>query len=100
MDEKPKSLDEICDFILKFCDDIYVREQKNGKWGTYRLSELPTKLALKYAMTWIKEGKTPHRIIRDEEQKEGQPSCPEGRPLNENVNACNLGYFSEPGCDY
>lgn len=94
MDKIPESLNERCDYILKFCDDIYVREQINGKWGRYRLSEIPARLALKHAMTWIKEGTIPHRVIRNETQKEEQIL------KNTEKDSCNLGYFSEPGCDY
>lgn len=93
MNKKSESLDERCDYILKFCDDIYVEEQINGKWGKYRLSEIPARLALKHAMTWIKEGTIPRRTIRDEEQKRIVANSSE-------IDACNLGYFSETGCDY
>ena len=91
--ENLESLDERCDYILKFCDDIYVEEEINGKWGKFRLSEIPAKLALKYAMTWIKEGTIPHRTKRDEEQKRIVVNSSE-------IDACNLGYFSKTGCDY
>lgn len=63
----PESLDELCDYIVKYADDIYVREQINGKWGSYSLTEMPTILALKHSMRFIKEGRVPHRIIRNEE---------------------------------
>lgn len=98
MNEKSESLEELCDYILKSCDDIYIKEQIDGKWDMYRLSEMPAKLALKYAMTWIKEGSIPYRIIKminkkkvDSERTHMQKGTPE---------TCNLGYFSEPGCDY
>lgn len=60
----PNSLDELCDYIVKYADDIYVREQIDGKWGSYSLVELPTKVALKLVMKWIKEGRVPHRILK------------------------------------
>ena len=62
----PNSLEELCDYIVKWSNDIVVREQFDGKWGAYTLSELPAKLALKWAMTFIKERTVPHRIVRDE----------------------------------
>lgn len=62
----PRNLEELCDYIVKYADDIYVREQIDGKWGAYSLSEMPVKLALMHAMRLIKEGTVPHRIIRDE----------------------------------
>ncbi len=61
------SLDELCDYIVKYADDIYVREQIDGKWGSYSLVEIPTGMALKHAMRFIKEGRVPHRMIRSEE---------------------------------
>ena len=63
----PTSLNELCEYIVKYSDDIYVREQINGKWDSYSLTEMPTKLALVHVMGWIKEGKIPHRILRNEE---------------------------------
>lgn len=62
----PKSWDELCDYIIKYADDIYVRENIKGKWGSFALSEIPTMLALKHAIGWIKKGVVPHRIIREE----------------------------------
>lgn len=62
--ELPTTLDELCDYIIKYADDIYVRENINGKWGSYALSEIPAMLALKHTIGWIKEGVVPHRIIR------------------------------------
>lgn len=66
-EDLPTSLDELCDYIVKYADDIYIREQIDEKWGSYTLTEIPTKLALKHAMIFIKEGRVPHRIIRSEE---------------------------------
>lgn len=64
MNEKefPKDLMQLCDYIIRWADDIYVREQIEGKWGSYSLTEIPAKLALKHALTWIKEGRIPYRI--------------------------------------
>lgn len=66
-EDLPTSLDELCDYIVKYADDIYVREQIDERWGSYSLTEMPTKLALKHVMRFIKEGRIPHRIIRSEE---------------------------------
>lgn len=67
-DKLPETLDELCDYIVKYADNIYVREQIDGKWDSYSLTEIPTKLTLKWAMTFIKEGRVPYRIIKDEEK--------------------------------
>ncbi len=65
MEEIPESLEALCDYIVKYADVIYVREQIDGKWGSYSLTEIPAKLALKWAMTFIKEGRIPYRIIEE-----------------------------------
>lgn len=74
----PQNLDEFCNYIIKYADDIYVREQKqiDGKWDSYALTELPVKKALEHVMRFIKEGRIPHRIIRakssDEDKMRGK----------------------------
>lgn len=65
MEEIPESLEALCDYIIKYADNIYIREQIDGKWGSYSLTEIPTKLALKWAMIFIKEGRIPYRIIEE-----------------------------------
>ena len=62
-DKKPESLDELCDYIVKYVDDIYVKEQINEKWGSYSLSEIPSRLAIKHVLKWVKEGIIPYRVI-------------------------------------
>lgn len=68
MSEEIHTLDELCDYIVKYADDIYIRDKIDEKWGAYALSKIPTKLALKHAMRWIKEGVIPLRIIKDIEK--------------------------------
>jgi len=58
----PKTLNELCDYIVKYADSIPVREKIDGKWGSYWLTELPVKLALKHAMRFVKEGRIPARV--------------------------------------
>jgi len=65
----PETLEELCDYIVQYSDVIYVREQVNGKWGSYSLKELPSELALKHAIRFIKEGIVPVRILREGERK-------------------------------
>jgi len=38
------------EYIEQWADNIYVREQVDGKWGAYALSALPPKLAMRHAM--------------------------------------------------
>jgi hypothetical protein len=64
-DNTPQSLEELCDYIEKYAQDIYIREKINDKWGAYSIAELPTSLALKHVFTFIKLGRIPHRIVRE-----------------------------------
>ena len=62
-DEKfPETLDELCDYITTHAGTIYVREQHNGRWGSFSLSELPGKVAIAHALRFIKEGRVPVRV--------------------------------------
>jgi len=61
-EDLPKTLDELCDYIVKYADSIPVREKVDGKWGSYFLTELPVKLALKHAIRFIKAGRIPVRV--------------------------------------
>lgn len=64
-EERPESLEELCDYIVKYCDDIYVREIVDGKWGSYKLTELPPKVMLTNVMRWIKDGECPYRVLSE-----------------------------------
>ena len=61
---KPKTIDELCDFIIENCDRIAVRVYLDGKWQSLFLTELPTKLAIKTALRFIKEKRIPI-LLRD-----------------------------------
>ena len=60
----PETMEELCDYILLYKGDIYVREQVDGKWGAFALSELPASKALGHALRFVKEGRVPTRILR------------------------------------
>jgi ssDNA-specific exonuclease RecJ len=63
---KVRTLSELLDYVERHADAIYVRHQVNGKWGNYRLSDLPARDALHWAFEWIKRNTdtdvTPARI--------------------------------------
>jgi hypothetical protein len=40
-------------------EEIYVRDQKDGVWGNYPLSELPFLQAVGWLRLWIKEKRAP-----------------------------------------
>ena len=71
-ENSPKTLDELCDYIVKYANSIAVREKINGKWGSYWLTELPVKLALKHAMRFIKEGRVPVIVLKEEGETDGK----------------------------
>lgn len=47
------------DYCTMFADQIYVREQVNGKWDSYSLAELPGHLALAHVRRLLFEGRDP-----------------------------------------
>ena len=46
-------------------DTIFVREQINGKWGSYSLRELPEELAKKHIMRFLSEGRLPVIVLEN-----------------------------------
>ena len=62
MSEMPETIDELCEYIVEYADEIYVREEIDGKWGTYLLAELPGQLAVKHALRFVVNGQVPCRL--------------------------------------
>jgi len=64
--DKPETLEELRNYILKYKDDIYLREQVNGKWDAYALSSLPADKAiehvLEFVLRFVKVGFIPYRV--------------------------------------
>ena len=63
------TLDDLIDYIARYKEHIYVREQLeiDGKWRSYALTELPANLAIDHALSFIKEGRVPVRMLQEEE---------------------------------
>lgn len=53
---------ELANYISLYKDSIYVREQVDGEWGAYSLTELPANLAIDHALRFIQEQRIPARI--------------------------------------
>jgi hypothetical protein len=63
----PETVEEACDYIVRYAADIYVRERgPDGQWGSFALTELPADKAVEHALRFIREGQVPHRIVREE----------------------------------
>lgn len=60
---------EIMDYIETHADEIPVRDTVDGKAGSYFLSELPVKLALRWAFRWIQLGTLPYRVTGRAQEK-------------------------------
>lgn len=58
---------DLLDYIERYADAIFVRDQIDGKWDAYALSSLPAPRALFHAFRWIREGVIPHRLLTDAE---------------------------------
>jgi len=63
--EEVKTVEDLCDYIVIWAKDIYVRDQVDGKWDGYSLLELPAEKAIYHALRFIKEGLIPVRILAD-----------------------------------
>lgn len=51
----PQNLTKRClDLIEQNADRIYVRECINGKWGTYRLIDLPPRVAIAHVCRMLR----------------------------------------------
>lgn len=60
--EQVKTLEALASYIKEYKSGIYVREQVNGKWGSYSLTELPADKAIDHALSFIERGFIPTRI--------------------------------------
>lgn len=61
--DTPETLEDLCDYISKYKTKIFIREQVNGKWGSFALSELSADKAIDHALRFIKEGRVPTRLL-------------------------------------
>ena len=61
---------ELLQYILKYQDQIYIRVEIDGKWGSHKLSEVTTSVSLPYIVRWLLEGITPARMKTPEELAE------------------------------
>jgi hypothetical protein len=76
MDETglPTTLIELCDYIVKYADGIFIREKnEEGHWESIALTELPTLLAIKHTLRFVREGRIPVRVRSEAEMKELSP---------------------------
>jgi len=58
---------DLCDYIIRYASSIPVRVMINGRPGDYFLSELPAEEAIKQALTFVKNGEIPHRVLKSGE---------------------------------
>lgn len=63
--ETDLSIAELLDALEQGADSIPIREQVNGKWGNYTLSELPGNVAVKHICRMIR------RKLKTAEQEAG-----------------------------
>jgi hypothetical protein len=61
MDEE-LGLMKCMEHIEEHLTGIFVREQLNGKWGSYSLAELPAPLAIKHAFRFLRENRAPYMV--------------------------------------
>lgn len=63
--EDIKSIEDLEEYIETYREDIYIREQINGKWGAYNLNEMPAELAEQHIQRFLNSGRIPVRILRE-----------------------------------
>lgn len=64
-------MEELCDYIIQYAPDIFVRSQRKGQWGSYSLIDLPPQEAIRQALYFIKQRRVPIRV-KKEEEREGE----------------------------
>lgn len=63
MSEEINNLEDLCDYITKYSNLIYVRVCFEGKWQSKALAELSGKQAIEEALKFIKQGRIPTRMV-------------------------------------
>jgi hypothetical protein len=66
-DGTPETMEELENYLEEYADVIFVREQIDGRWGSYSLAELPTELSEKHKDRFLSEGFIPVRLKREHE---------------------------------
>lgn len=57
--------DDLARYIEENADIIYVRENIDGRWGSFSLKELPIDLALKHKQRFLDEDRIPAVVKRE-----------------------------------
>lgn len=60
--EEIKTSEDLLAYIHEYESSIFIREQIDGKWGGYALSELSYSLRVKHIMRFVGEGIVPVRL--------------------------------------
>jgi hypothetical protein len=63
----PQTVNELCDYIEEHAESIYVREKIGDAWASFSLAEMDGKSAIRHAMKFIKERRTPVRVLPPKE---------------------------------
>jgi hypothetical protein len=53
----------LMEYLEKYLDEIYVREEIDGKWQTCSLSELPVPKLISHVFRFLRENRVPARAI-------------------------------------
>ena len=66
----PETIGELCDYIKDNASRIFIREQIDGKWGAYALSDLSVDKAIYHTLRFVREGRIPV-ILKGESDVKG-----------------------------
>jgi len=56
---RPETVEQLVAYIRDNAADIFVREQLEGAWGSYALTELPVATVLRLVAKWVSDGAVP-----------------------------------------
>lgn len=65
--DEPQSIEELCDYIVRYASTIAVREEVEGRWGSHFLTELPAQKAIERALEFVRSGRVPTRMLTQKE---------------------------------
>lgn len=65
--DEPQSIEELCDYIVRYASTIAVRGKVEGKWGSHFLTELPAQKAIERALEFVRSGRVPTRMLTQKE---------------------------------
>lgn len=75
MSDKPRTLEELAEYIIKYADGIWVRDEPHPDPSepgettrNWQLSAMPAKMAMKHMARFLVSGQVPVRVLTETER--------------------------------